>query len=122
MPAREGPPRFDLEECSYLFALRIRKFVRQLPRTICHQEDVRQLVRSSGSIGANYIEANETVGQKDFRYRLRIARKEAKESRHWLRLLDTSHSSELDLEREALIQESVELMLILTAILKKTES
>lgn len=86
--ARSGRT-FDLEERTFLVAKRVRQFVKQLPRTVGNIEDVKQLIRSSGSIGANYIEANESLGQKDFKLRARIARKEAKETRYWLRLLDT---------------------------------
>jgi four helix bundle protein len=60
---------FDLEERTFQFAKRVRLFVKQLPRTIGNIEDVKQLIRSSGSIGANYIEANESLGQKDFKLR-----------------------------------------------------
>jgi four helix bundle protein len=67
--------RFDLEERTFAFAKRVRGFVKQLPRTVCNVEDVKQLVRSSGSVGANYIEANEALGRKDFLMRIRICRK-----------------------------------------------
>jgi len=111
--------RYDLEERALAFARRVRAFVKNLPRTICNQEDVKQLARSSGSIGANYIEANESLGKKDFVMRIRIARKEAKETRYWLRLLDTRDQRELNDERAALVQESTELLRILSAILEK---
>jgi four helix bundle protein len=79
------------------------------------------LVRSSGSIGANYIEANESLGKNDFLMRVRIAKKEAKESTHWLRLVDCGNNQVLETERAELIQESIELKLILAAILRKRE-
>ena len=72
--------KFDLEERTFRFAKAVRAFVKRLPRTVCNQEDVKQVVRSSGSVGANYIEANEALSKKDFRHRVRIARKEAKET------------------------------------------
>lgn len=78
---------FDLEERTYLFARDCRLFVKKLPKTISNMEDGKQLVRSSGSIGANYIEANEKLGDKDFLFRAKISRKEAKESKYWIRLL-----------------------------------
>ena len=112
--------RFDLEDRTFEFAKSVRAFVRRLPRTICNQEDVRQLARSSGSVGANYIEANSALGRKDFVMRIRIARKEAKETTYWLRLLDTQGSEELEVGRDQLVQESVELMKIFGAILKKS--
>jgi four helix bundle protein len=68
-------------------------------------------------VGANYIEANEAVSKKDFVLRVRIARKEAKETRYWLRLMETGGAVEQ--ERDVLIQEATELMRILGAILQK---
>lgn len=113
--------RFDLEERTFRFAQAVRAFVKRLPRTVCNFEDVRQLVRSSGSVGANYIEANESLGRKDFKMRVRISRKEAKESRYWLRLLDTGGVADLAAERDGLVQESTELMRIFGAILRNTD-
>jgi four helix bundle protein len=113
--------KYDLEERTYEFARRVRAFVKKLPRTICNIEDVKQLVRASGSVGANYIEANEALGKKDFRMRIRISRKEAKESGYWLRLLDTQDAIALNEERDRLIQESTELTRIFGAILRKSE-
>ncbi len=78
---------YDLEERTYLFARDCRLKVRELIRTISNIEDGKQLVRSSGSVAANYIEANEKLGVKDFKFRLKISRKEAKESVLWLKLL-----------------------------------
>jgi four helix bundle protein len=111
--------KYDLEERSLIFAKDVRLFVPRLPRTIANAEDTKQLVRSSGSVGANYLEANESLGKKDFVMRLRISRKEAKESRYWLTLLDTGNNFQLDTERQRLSNESRELMLILTAIINK---
>lgn len=114
-------PRFDLEERSYEFAKQVRAWVKRLPHTICNQEDVRQVVRASGSVGANYIEANEALSKKDFRMRIKLSRKESKEARYWLRLLDTQGDPGLDAERHRLVQESTELMRIFAAILRKSE-
>lgn len=111
---------FDLEDRSLLFAKRVRTFVKKLPRTICNLEDVKQLVRSSGAVGANYIEANEALGKKDFLMRCRIARKEAKESVYWLKLLDTGTDNSAEKERCDLIQESSELLKILSAIIRNS--
>jgi four helix bundle protein len=84
-------------------------------------EDVRQVVRSSGSAGANYIEANEAPSKKDLRMRIRICRKEAKETHYWLRLLDTGQAETLERDRIELSQEVNELKLIFAAILRKSE-
>jgi four helix bundle protein len=115
---RDG--KYDLEERTFEFARRVRQFVKTLRRTICNREDVKQLVRSSGSVGANYIEANESLGKKDFKMRIKISRKEAKESRYWLRLLDTGEDNEVARERDVLVRESLELTKILSAILEKS--
>ena len=110
---------YDLEERTYLFARRVRAFVCRLPRTVSNLEDVKQAVRSSGSVGANYIEANEALGKKDFAMRIKISRKEAKETRYWLRLLFTGDEADLGHECNDLFQESTELMNIFGAILRK---
>ncbi|MGD0088775.1 MAG: four helix bundle protein [Planctomycetota bacterium] len=112
---------YDLEERTFLFAKRVRALARNLPRTLCNIEDAKQLLRSSGSVGANYIEANESLGSKDFIMHLKISRKEAKESRYWLRLLYIEAAPELDAERNALIQEATEIMRICGAIIRKKE-
>jgi four helix bundle protein len=113
--------RYDLEERTFQFAKQVRQFVKLLPRTIGNVEDVKQVVRSSGSIGANYIEANDAVSRKDFLHRIKISRKEAKESIYYLKLLDTGTKLEVESRRAELVQESAELMKIFGAILRKSE-
>ena len=81
----------------------------------------KQLVRSSGSVAANYIEANESMSKKDFVHKVKICRKEAKESRLWLRLSDIAEDTKVTGEREYLIQESIELTKIFGAILEKSK-
>jgi four helix bundle protein len=103
------------------FAKDIRAFVKMLPRTIANEQDIRQLVRASGSVGANYIEASESLSKKDFVMRIKISRKESKESRYWLRLLDTGENDLVAKTRDALIQEATELMNIFGSIAGKTE-
>jgi len=110
---------YDLEERTYFFALRVREYVKNLPRTISNIEYGRQLIRASGSQAANYIEANESLGKKDFKMKIRICRKEVKESGLWLRL--TESSSQYQTEREGLIKESVELTKIFAAILENSK-
>jgi four helix bundle protein len=96
-------------------------FVKKLPKTIPNIEHGRQLIRASGSVGANYIEANEALSKKDFVLRLKICRKEAKESRYWLELVDTNEAMDRESERTYLEKEATELMNIFGAILRKTE-
>lgn len=110
---------YDLELRTLNFANDIRGFVRNLTLDLANREDSKQLIRASGSIGANYIEANEKLGDKDFKIRLKIARKEAKETRFWLRLIDTFGDNELEKSRLGLIQEAEELLKILSAIINK---
>lgn len=111
----------DLEERTAAFAEEVRSFVRRLPRTVTNVEDVKQLVRASGSVPANCIEANEALGNKDRVMRFRISRKEAKECQLWLRLVNVGGSAQLDDERKQLRQEALELKLIFTSIIKKLE-
>jgi len=120
-PKQTNSKHYDLEDRTLAFAQDIRAFVKRLKRTICNIEDGRQLVRASGSVGANYIEANEALGRKDFRMRVKISRKEAKESRYWLRLVDTSGDERLDERRHEVIQEATELVSIFSSILQKSE-
>jgi four helix bundle protein len=122
MPEQKTAKVYDLEERTYLFAKRVRAFVKTLPRSIGNFEDSKQVVRASGSVGANYIEANEALSEKDRIVRVKIARKEAKESRYWLRLVDSGDCPKRESERGELIQESTELMNILSAILRKLEA
>ncbi len=117
----QAQSRFDLEDRSLEFAKRVRGFVERLPKTSANYEDGKQLIRSSGSIGANYIEANEALSRKDFVLRLKISRKEAKENRYWLKLISTGSDTMLDSERNTLIQEAGELMLIMNSIIRKFE-
>ena len=122
MSQQDIRPPFDLEQRTSQFARRVRQFVKRLRLGVSNLDDARQVVRSSGSIGANYIEANESLGRKDFLMRLRIARKEAKETRYWLTLIDVCDDVELLQERDVLAQESHELMCIVAAILRKSEA
>jgi len=109
---------YDLEDRTYEFAKNCRDYVKKLPRTISSIEYGKQLIRSSGSVAANYIEANEALSKKDFQMRIKICRKEAKESTLWLRL-GVSLESEKQSQQE-LIQESIELMKIFGAIIHKS--
>ena len=110
---------YDLEDRTYAFALQVRRMIRTLKRSITNLEDGKQLVRSSGSVGANYIEANEAISKKDFKFRIKLSRKEAKESRYWLRLL-LEGNPEKKTQISPLIQEAEELTNIFGAIHRKT--
>ncbi len=112
--------QYDLEERTLKSAKDVIKLVRTLPRTIANIEIIKQLVRASGSVGANYIEANEALSKKDFVMRVKICRKEAKESRYWLKLIEVNGEG-AEKQRQLLIQEATELMKIFGAILEKTK-
>jgi len=121
MKKKPESTQYDLEERTFEFAKKVRSFVKKLPRSISNAEDVRQVVKSSGSVGANYIEANEALSKKDFVMRIKICRKEAKESAYWLRLVDVGENVELGEERKILQQEANELTSIFGAILQKSK-
>jgi len=118
---RQNSKQYDLEDRTLEFAKRVRVFVKKLPKTIANIEDGKQVVRASGSIGANYIEANESLSKKDFLLRIKICRKEAKETRFWLKLIDTNNNADLEKERNELIQEANELMNIFGSIIRKSK-
>jgi four helix bundle protein len=105
---------YDFEDRTLIFARRVNQYVKSLFKNTPNIEIGRQLVRSAGSVGANYIEANESLSKKDFALRIRICRKEAKESRYWLDLSESNSE-----ERLVLIKESIELTKIFGAIVEK---
>ncbi len=112
---------YNLEERSFQFAKRVRLYVKRLPLNSANIEDSRQLIRSSASVGANYIEANENLGEKDFGMHIKISRKEAKESAFFLRLIYETNSSEFIQEGQELRQEAIELKRIFSSIHEKTK-
>jgi len=93
MDKTQSSKRYDLGERTLKFAKRVRGFIKIIPRTLAITEDSKQLIRSSGSVGANYIEAEECLSKKDFIMRIKICRKEAKESIYWLELLEHEHAN-----------------------------
>ena len=121
MTQNQNPKKYDQEERAMEFAKKVRFFVRKLPVNTGNEEDAKQLIRSSGSIGANYIEANESLGKKDCVMHMKISRKEAKESLFWLNLLDCGDNADLEKEQALLLQESKELMSIFGAIIRKMD-
>jgi four helix bundle protein len=118
---KNSKPVYDLEERTFQFAKDVRLLVKTLPKSIANIEDGKQLVKASGSVGANYIEANESLGKKDFLMRIRISRKEAKESAYWLRLINETNKLKNADEALRLMQEENELKKIFSTILKKSK-
>ncbi len=115
----QNSKQYDLEERTLKFSKEVITFVKYLPRTIANIEIAKQLIRSSGSIGANYIEANESLGKKDFLMRIKICRKESKETIYWLKLVEVKSQEER--RREFLIKEATELMKIFGSIVEKVK-
>lgn len=111
--------KFDLEERTEKFARSVRLTLKNFEKNTINMDDFRQLIRSSGSVGANYIEANESLSKKDFKYRIKICRKEAKESVYWLKIMLVKES-EQELVNE-LKKEALELQKIFGAILTKMD-
>ena len=121
MTKEQNSKQYDLEDRTLAFARRVRAFVKKLAKTQANIEDGRQVIKASGSVGANYIEANESLSKRDFLMRAKICRKEAKESRYWLRLIDTSRAGELEDARKVLEAEAGELTKIFGSIVTKSQ-
>jgi len=117
----QNPKQFDLEDKTFQFAKNTTLYVKQLPKNISNLEYGKQVIGSSGSVGANYIEANEALSKKDFIMRIKICRKEAKESAYWLRLIVETNDEKYKPEGIRLFNEAVELKKISSSILVKSE-
>ncbi|MGI6278214.1 MAG: four helix bundle protein [Patescibacteria group bacterium] len=113
--------QFDLEDRTLKFSDDCRRLIKNIKKSIANFEDGKQLIRSSGSVGANYIEANESLSKKDFIMRIKISKKEAKESRYWLKLIDIENNQGLERKRKDLINEATELMKIFGSILENSK-
>lgn len=119
MSKTQNSKLYDLRERTLRFAKRVRNYVKNLPKTLSNIEDARQLIKASGSVGANYIEAEEALSKKDFVMRIKISRKEAKESGYWLEL--TEPKEEQTMEKQNLIKEATELTKIFGSIVEKSK-
>jgi four helix bundle protein len=113
----------DLYTRLFLFSVRCLKVSKKLPSNVYNREYCDQLIRASASPGANYIEALEASSRKDFIYRLKVCRKETKESAHWLKLLIVANDESLDIKSEtgSLLEEADELIRIFTASILSSE-
>ena len=110
-----------LEERCHQFGKIVRGYCRKLNKDLANIEDIKQLVKSSGSVGANYIEANENVGKGDLKYRIKLCRKESKESMHFLGLTELFGNEILETERIELINEATQLRKIFSSMIKKLD-
>lgn len=111
----QTPNKFDLEERTARFGESVIRACRQVERDTITTPLVTQLIRSSTSIGANYMEANGASSKKDFRYKIHICKKESQETQHWLRMLSTASPSRKE-ELRILWKEVHELALIFQKI------
>jgi four helix bundle protein len=111
---------YDLEERTFQFAKSVMSYTKELPKTTINNEIAKQVIRSSGSVGANYIEANEALSKKDYVFRVKICRKEVKETLYWLKLMDIKNEDLIKKQR-VLIVEATELMKIFGSIIEKVK-
>ncbi len=109
---------YDLEERTLKFSKEIIRLIKSIPRNVINHPIFSQLIRSATSVGANYREANDALGKKDFTHCLKIARKEAKETIYWLNLLEEVNLEFIDIIKK-LEKEAGEIRNILSAIIKK---
>jgi len=114
------PKIYDLEERTFQFAKEVALFLKTLSNSPSNIEYGKQLIRSSASVGANYIEANEALGKKDFKMRIRICRKEAKETAYWLKLIQEINDQSIFSTTTKLFNEAIELKKIFSSIIEKS--
>jgi len=109
----------ELEIRFHNFARKTKDFCLKLKWDLINSEYIKQLIRSSGSVGANYIEASDDLGKSEEKMEITIARRESKESIHWLDLILTYENKEPEQERAYLMNEAEQIKKILPAILNK---
>jgi len=114
-------PKYDLEERTAVFGVTIIRFAGTIPENSVTRPLLSQLVRSSTSVGANYCEADDAESKKDFRHKIGICRKEAREAKHWLRML-VATVPEVKADARVFWQEAKELNLIFSAIIRSTDT
>lgn len=117
----EHKNKYDLEERTAKFALNTIDLMKKLPLNPINKRMIEQCVAAAGSVGANYCEATEAESRKDFIHKIGICKKEVKETRHWLNLLDHANSEFFD-EFQVLLKESQELLLIFSKISRSSKA
>ena len=108
--------KYDLEERTAQFGEAIIELVKTFPQDSINSPLINQIVRAATSIGANYMEADGAESKKDFRHKISICKKEAKETKHWLRMIGKANPGRRD-ECQKLLREAQELSLIFSSIL-----
>ena len=114
-------PKYDLEERTAKFGEHVIIFAKKIPLTPVTQRIVPQFVAAGTAIGSNYCEADDAESAKDFKHKLGIGKKEARETKYWLRMIATA-APELKDEARILWQEAKELHLIFNAISRKVKN
>ena len=112
----EKSTKYDLEERTALFGENLIAFLRAIKETTLNKPLLIQLIRSGTSIGANYCEADGAESKKDFQHKVGICKKEAKETKYWIRMLSLLHPEKKEALR-ILWKEAQELTLIFSKIL-----
>lgn len=112
---------FDLEERTAQFAEAVIRFCKVLPHTTITEPLIRQIVRSATSVGANYCEADDAVSRKEFRQKIGTCKKEARETKHWCRMIAAAETGHAEKARE-LWREAHELHLIFASIFRKVST
>jgi four helix bundle protein len=120
MTENQNSKLYDLEDRTFQFAKSVSLYIKQLSKSVSNLGYSRQVVDSSGPVGANYIGANEALSKKDFVMRIKICRKEAKESAYWLRLIVETNDEKWKQEGKKLLNEAMELKKIFSSILTKS--
>ena len=120
MTQNQNSKHYDLEERTLQFAKSALGFCKGLPKTLICEEIGKQLIRAATSVGANYIEANESLGKKDFLMRLKICRKESKETAYWLKLFELNNN-EAKNKCNSLIDEAIQFTKIFSSIIEKSK-
>lgn len=114
-------PEYDLEERTFQFALAVRNCISCNRWGRAQWTDIDQVLRSSGSVGSNYTEANNSVSKADFIFRIKLSKKESRETMFWLRLLGESTQNETTKNTlRSLYKEADELTRILATILRNS--
>lgn len=117
-PNNHNNHKFDLEERTTEFAKRVIRLCKELSKNSMNSRLIGQIIGSAGSVGANYREANDALGKKDFLHRLKISRKEIKETIHWLELIEEANPEFKERMRD-LKKEAIELRSIFSSIINK---
>jgi len=114
--------KYDLKKRNLKFVLELVKLARDLPDNRINRIFVDQIIRSASGIGSNYEEADGTPTKKDFIYKMGITKKEAKETKYWLILIQATNESKFKNRIDILLQENEELIRIFSSIIIKSKS